>query len=204
MLYFPYYLLFLGAALFLLEKLSNAFFGAQENMDKFYKLVVQSEVMMQDVPRSKDEKLTVVTKVQKSDGTFSWANERAMQKFFSQRRNGFAFSYFFCQVSFSFVNGLQFNVQVFSFLACLLPYFCSSTCYSMMDLGLRAKTTQKIFSSISSWIPTLLPAHPFLVMSMDISTNVPGLPYTFSVPLRSWQASFPWYTSFAVGMGSIG
>ena len=61
-------------------------------------------MIMQDVPRSKNETLIVVTKIQKSDGTFSWANDRAMQKFFSQRRNGFAFSYFFSQVSFSFVN----------------------------------------------------------------------------------------------------
>ena len=98
MLYFPYYLLFIGAALFAIEKIFHGSFGAKENMEKFYKLVIQSENRMQDVPRSKHEKLTVVTKVQKSDGTFSWANDWEMQKFFSKRRNSFAFSYFCCQV----------------------------------------------------------------------------------------------------------
>ena len=62
MLYFPYYLLFLRAALFLIEKLSNQWGSslsglrtldppqAEENMEKFDKLVVMSEGMMHAIP----------------------------------------------------------------------------------------------------------------------------------------------------------
>jgi len=98
MLYFPFYLLFTGAVLISIEKVLHPLFGAKENMEEFYKIVINKEKRMQDVPRSKDEKLTVVTKVQKSDGTFAWANDWEMKQYFNTTRNAFAYSYFFCQL----------------------------------------------------------------------------------------------------------
>ena len=99
MLYFPFYLLFIGAALYTIEKLFHNIFGAYENMEKFYNLVITNESKMQDVPRAKDEKLTVVTKVQKSDATFSFTKDWELKKIFHKRSHSFAISYFFIQVS---------------------------------------------------------------------------------------------------------
>ena len=99
MLYFPFYLLFIGAALYTIEKISHNMFGAYENMEKFYQLVITKETKMQAAPRAKDEKLTVVTKVQKSDATFSFTKDWELKKIFHKKSNRFAMSYFFVQVA---------------------------------------------------------------------------------------------------------